>query len=178
VPVHVATIVRPRGLAGEVMADLPSRDPERLSHRDTFLIEDPDRGVRPCRVASSRPQGKRLVLRLEGSSCREDALTLTGRRLFLNESDLPDLPAGRFYTYRLSGLGVRSPDGRSLGTVVGCDATAAHDLLVVRRTDGEEAQVPMIDAFVRRIDLEAGTVVVDAPWGLLEGEAESVDGEP
>ena len=44
----------------------------------------------------------------------------------------------------------------------------AQDLLVVRRTDGEELLIPFVSAIVPTVDLDGGFVVVDPPEGLLE----------
>jgi len=54
-------------------------------------------------------------------------------------------------------------------------ALPAQDVLVVR-TPGGEAWVPMVRALVREVDVAGGRIVIDPPAGLLpegggEGEA-------
>ena len=45
-----------------------------------------------------------------------------------------------------------------------------QDLLVVRRTDGQEGEslVPFVKAIVPEIDVQSGVVVIDPPPGLLD----------
>jgi 16S rRNA processing protein RimM len=56
--------------------------------------------------------------------------------------------------------------GRERGVVAEVLPGAAHDLLEVRRSDGETVLVPAVAALVT-VELEAGRVVVQALPGLL-----------
>ena len=44
----------------------------------------------------------------------------------------------------------------------------AQDLLEIARPDGVRRLVPFVTAIVPTVDIAAGTVVVDAPPGLLD----------
>ncbi len=168
--IHIATIVASRGNRGEVAAICPSGHPERLEGLLAAVLEARDGSRRQVRLRRAWAHRGRLVVHLEGVDSIGEAETLVGSRLYVAEADLPGLPAGGFYTFRAVGARVVDTAGRTLGRVVDTQEGPAQDLLVVERAGGGEALVPLIDAIVKKIDLEAGVVVVDAPEGLLEGE--------
>lgn len=116
----------------------------------------------------------RWILHFPDVDSISQAKALVGRKIFLPEAELPELAADRFYTFDLVGARVLHRDGRELGRVKDSQSGQAHDFLLVERCDGVEALVPMVRAIVLSIDIEAGTIIVDPPAGLLEGEAEVV----
>jgi 16S rRNA processing protein RimM len=170
----VATIVAARGNRGEVAAICPGGPPERMAGVAAVLLEDQAGGIAPRGLVRQWPHRGRWILHFEGVDSIAAAESLVGRRVFLAEEDLPELPPDHHYTFRLAGARVVDGAGRLLGRVRDTQTGPAHDLLVVERPDGSEALVPMIRAIVRRIDEAAGEVEVDAPEGLLEGEPEVV----
>jgi 16S rRNA processing protein RimM len=66
----------------------------------------------------------------------------------------------------LVGLRVELEDGTAWGEIVGVDL-GPQDRLVIHHGDVER-QLPLVDAFVLSVDLEAGRVIVAPPDGLPE----------
>ena len=58
-------------------------------------------------------------------------------------------------------------DGTSLGTVLEVLQTGANDVYVVGRGERRDLLVPALRDVVQGIDLDAGTMTVDLPDGLL-----------
>jgi 16S rRNA processing protein RimM len=83
---------------------------------------------------------------------------------------VPDDPGepDAWYDHQLVGLRVLDPAGAAIGEVVAVEHPPAQDLLVVRRPDGARRLVPFVTAMVPSVDVAGGTVVVDAPPGLLD----------
>lgn len=154
--------------------DCPAGHPERLLGQPSFLVGRDTRKVSRRPVRHAWLHDGRLVLHFEGVHSIETAQDLQGAFLFLEETELPSLPAGSYYTFELVGASLVNGDGRVLGQVIDTESGPQQDRLVVRVRDGRELDVPMSGAIVRHIDLDAGTIQVDAPDGLLEGEAETV----
>jgi ribosomal 30S subunit maturation factor RimM len=73
---------------------------------------------------------------------------------------IPALSAGEYYWTDLVGLSVRLEDGRELGEIENMLATGANDVMVVR---GERDRlIPFVPGrYVKRVDLDARTVIVD-----------------
>jgi 16S rRNA processing protein RimM len=113
--------------------------------------------------------GNRLVLRFEGVEDRGAAEALVGLRLFLEEREIPPLPEGEYYAYDLVGLELVDRAGQRLGRVAALESGGNREYLVVEGEQGGGGLIPLVDVFVRRVDLEAGRIVVDLPEGLLDG---------
>lgn len=66
--------------------------------------------------------------------------------------------------------GWRVEDARAgyVGEVAAVDDRAMQPLLVVRRPDGAEALVPLVDAFVEAVDEDARLIRLTCPDGLLD----------
>ncbi|MFQ5669810.1 MAG: ribosome maturation factor RimM [Acidobacteriota bacterium] len=175
--IQVGTVVATRGNRGEVAVRCPSRHPERLTDLASVLVEFP--GGEPVRrkLVRNWVHRGRLILHFEGVAAIGDAEKLVGSRIYVLESELPELGEGTFYVYRLLGARVMSPTGREYGRVVDAEEGPGQDQLVVERPDGSRALVPMTSAIVRSIDISAGRILVDAPEGLLVGEAEIAGGK-
>ncbi len=108
-----------------------------------------------------REQGRGLVAHLPGIDTRELAETLIGTEIWVERDALPKPRKGEYYWVDLENLAVQTVAGLSLGRVSHVFATGANDVLAVR--DGErERLVPFLtDDVIKRVDLDAGLIVVD-----------------
>ncbi len=119
---------------------------------------------RRLRCTTARRHHERLVVGFEGVSTVEDARLLVGSELFAERDDV-ELGPGEYLDRDLIGLRLLDPDGHELGAIVGVEHFPAQDCLVV---GAGRALVPLVRAFAPTIDLEAGTIVMTLPEGLLE----------
>jgi 16S rRNA processing protein RimM len=165
----VGRVVRPHGLRGEVVVEVLSDAPERFSPGAKLAAGDPDTpaSLRDLQVEASRLHLGRMLLRLAGLADRDAVEPLRGLLLSIPFEDARGLAADEFWPHQLVGLKVVDPDGRERGVVVDVLPGAAHDLLQVRRPDGESVLVPSVAALVT-VELEAGRLVVRPLAGLLE----------
>jgi 16S rRNA processing protein RimM len=173
-PVLVATIVASRGNRGEVAAVCAGGPPERLLRLEEVLLGGGQGGLERVSLRRNWAHKGRWILKFPAVESITQAKALVGRRIFLEEAELPALQEDSFYTFHLVGARVLHRDGRELGTVKDSLTGQAHDFLVVERCDGVEALVPLVRAIVLEVDTRAGKIIVDPPAGLLEGEAEEV----
>ena len=76
---------------------------------------------------------------------------------------LPESGPGQYYWKDLLNLRVLNLESAELGRVHGLLDAGVHDILVIRREDGgRDHLVPFVlDRYIREVDLDAGTVVVD-----------------
>jgi len=124
-----------------------------------WLLED-GTGQRVAVLEAARESGKRLIVKLVGIDDRETAEELTGAVIGVPRSAMPPCAPGEFYWADLEGLAVRNIAGDRLGTVARLIATGANDVLVL---EGKaERMIPFVPGeTVRRVDLDAGEIVVD-----------------
>ena len=116
---------------------------------------------REIRKFEGRPQGRGLVALLPGIDTREAAEALVGTEIWVERDAMPRPAPGEYYWVDLEGLAVQTVEGVALGRVSHLIATGANDVLAVH--DGEkERLVPYLPGdVVKRVDLEAGCIVVD-----------------
>jgi 16S rRNA processing protein RimM len=119
---------------------------------------------------ASRHKGN-LLIRLEGITSVESAEEFIGCEVLISHDDLAALPEDEFYWFQLEGLRVEDNRLGDLGIVIEIFTTPAHDILVVRGQRGE-VLIPVVDAFILKIDEDAKVMFVDLPEGLAP-EADS-----
>ena len=166
----VGRVLRPHGLRGEVVAEVLSDAPERFSPGAKLAAGDPDdqrHALRDLEVVEARPHQGRMLLRIAGLEDRDAVEPLRGLLLSIPLEDARDLAPDEYWSHQLVGLRVVDPEGHERGVVADVLPGAAHDLLAVRRPDGDEVLVPAVAALVT-VELEAGRLVVRPLPGLLE----------
>lgn len=160
-----AAVVGPaHGLRGEVTLDVRTDDPTRLTPGQV-LSTDSQR-FPTLTVETVRPHKGRTLATFEEVLTREDAEALRGATLLVEARDEDDA----WYPHQLEGLLALSPTGERLGTVTGLQPGAAQDLLLVD-TDRGTVMVPFVHALVPEVDVEGGTITVDAPPGLFDDDS-------
>jgi len=112
------------------------------------------------KVLTCREQGQGIVAQLEGINDRDQAMALSGQVILIKETDLPDLPAGKYYWQQLIGLNVVNAQ-KNIGKVVSIFETGANDVLIIKGDDKLEVLVPYIDDVVKSVDLEKSEMLID-----------------
>ncbi|MBA3392030.1 MAG: 16S rRNA processing protein RimM [Deltaproteobacteria bacterium] len=160
---EIGGIARAHGIRGEVVVVTHDPGSQILGHVDTVWIDGA-----PRKILGARGTVRGWLLRLEGVITRNDAEALKGRQIEVERSQL-EVGEGEVILSDLVGCRVQLPDGTPWGTVFAVDAGDLQDRLVIH--DGDiERLLPLVDHFVTKIDLEAGTVTVDPPEGLPESK--------
>tara|TARA_B100000929_G_scaffold279567_1_gene256820 strand:+ start:646 stop:1215 length:570 start_codon:yes stop_codon:yes gene_type:complete len=117
------------------------------------------------RLKQGRKQGQGLVAQLDGVDDRDRAESLAGADILLAKQDLPELDSEEYYWHQLEGLRVVTLEGVSLGRLAYLFETGANDVMVVKggdAPDDRERLLPYLpDDVVKRVDLEAGEMLVD-----------------
>lgn len=150
-------MVKPHGLAGEVVVELWTNRVERLAPGS--LLTGPS-GALEVQAARQLPggsslRGSRWLVRFGGISTPEAAGALRGALLAAAPLEDPD----SLWVDELVGSAVEDPAGSVLGRVVAVESNPASDLLVLEGG----GLVPL--RFV--VDRRADVLVVDVPAGLL-----------
>lgn len=152
---EIGRIGKAHGLRGEVTAVITSDRTERTSPGAVWHLRDG-----PVIVEAIRPFQQRWIAVVAGVRNRESAEALSGQVIRAEAIDDPDA----LWVHDLVGAEVRTPDGRSWGTVATVLSNPADDLLEL--DDG--TLVPC--GFVTDDSGLPGHVVIDPPEGLLGAE--------
>jgi 16S rRNA processing protein RimM len=165
--IKIGRIGRCHGLKGEVRVASRADSPDLFS--GTLLLSDGRNPPVARESAGWRPHQGQILLRFKGVADRTAAEALRGLDILIEADRLPDLAEDEVYLHELVGLAVEDAEtGRPLGTLSRVDILAERELWVITGPDGREILFPVVEEFVRGIDLEAGLVRIAPPPGLLE----------
>ena len=169
--VTLARILRPRGLRGEVAAEILTDFPERLIElREVWLVGErgaPARfAVQKCWLSPSR--GGQAIFHFAGINSIEAAEPLRGFEVQVPLGQRAKLDAGNFYVGDLIGCQVWEQGAQSaLGAVRDVEFPGGVPLLAVMTGEGE-VLVPLAEEFCTRIDVTAKRIDVVLPEGLRD----------
>ena len=165
--VVIARAVRPRGLKGEIVAELLTDFPDRFEDVEELVLVSPNGERKTKRLEDYFFQNDRVVLKLAGYDDVETAKELVGVEFAVPESERVPLPADHYYDWELEGCTVKV-GAESIGTVKSVLKTGGTEILVVAGESGKERLIPLADSIVVEIDAVQKTIVVDPPEGLLD----------
>jgi 16S rRNA processing protein RimM len=156
--IEIGRIAKAHGIRGEVVIATHDPDSTLLEDLETVWVGGVER-----RVVESRGAQRGWLVQLEGVITRNDAEALRGQLVEVDRDAL-ELAEDDVLLADLVGCRVELVDGTPWGTVHAV-TPGMQDLLVIH--DGElERLLPLVDEFVKRIDLDDGVVIVDPPDGL------------
>jgi 16S rRNA processing protein RimM len=169
--VTVARILRPRGLRGELAAEILTDFPERLLKlREVWLADGrsaPRRvQVRRCWLSPSR--GGQAIFHFDGVENVEAAERLRGCEVQIPLEQRAKLNPGNYYVGELIGCEVwEAGAAAAMGAVRDVEFPGGVPLLAVETPEGE-ILVPLAAEFCVRIDVSAKRIDVALPEGLRD----------
>ena len=135
---------KPHGLDGSFFVEQASEDEERFAKGATLRVEG-----QPATVIAAKRSGGRPVIKLDRDVPR-------GAELSIPRSELPATGEHEYYAFELAGLAVEEEGGRELGRVTAVQPGVANDVLEL----DSGIALPLVEACVLDVDLEAGRIVV------------------
>jgi 16S rRNA processing protein RimM len=150
----------------------PDSSKPQSSNSSTTDRAHPLRAPEPIRIESVRFHAGYALVLLEGVESVEAAERYRNCLFGLPADQLPSGDPDSYYYHELEGLRVVTPEGAELGKIERIEENPAHDQLVVRPKEpgAHPFRIPMVQAFVRTVDLEAGQIIVEIPDGLIESQ--------
>jgi 16S rRNA processing protein RimM len=158
--------MRPHGVRGELRLRLFNSDSDLLLELDDVLVRFADGEEQEVSVDGARRANDAILMKLHSVDDRDGADELRGARICGRRADFPALDEGEFYACDVEGARVVVEGGEELGRVTELRSYPTTDVLVVPAKDGGRAwEVPLVEAVVKGVDVEAGTVTL----ATLEG---------
>lgn len=164
----VARAVRPRGLKGELVAEVLTDFPERFAKIDELSGVAPSGARQQLKLENYWFQNDRMVLKFAGYDSVESAKDLVGYEFGLPETERVELAKDEYYDWELEGCSVENKLGSAIGKVREVMRTGGVELLVVENEERSEKLIPMAAAIVVEIDISKKKIVIDPPDGLLD----------
>jgi len=167
--IAVARVVKPRGIRGEVVAELLTDFPERFAGLAELIAVTPAGTRRALALEDSWLHAGRIVLKFAGYDTPESARELVGYELAVPEREAVVLAADEYYDWQLTGCRVVTVEGRELGRVREVLHTGAAPVLIIADAESSrEHLIPLAASICVEIDIAAQLIRVDPPEGLIE----------
>jgi 16S rRNA processing protein RimM len=142
--VRIGRVGKTHGLGGAFVVEEASEDPDRFAAGARLLVDGEE-----AEIVESKRAGGRPVIRLD-RKVRRDAT------LEVERDALPQPPADHYYVADLVGCSVEEEGGTQLGRVAEVQDLPANAVLTL----DTDLLLPLVDAWVREVDLEARRIVV------------------
>ena len=160
-------IVRPHGIHGEIKVLSSATWSDSVLQSGAFLLRLGREKDRWIEAETVRKHGDVYFIKIAGIVSRNEAEALRGGLLLLGKEKLLPLEENSYFIDDLIGLTVLTTEGARVGILEDVFQGGAHDIYVVR--DGEkELLVPAVKAYIKQVDLTAGTMTIEAVEGLLD----------
>ena len=159
-----------QGLKGEVRLRSYTATPADIAAYGPLQDES---GATSIEIERTRVTPKALIVRIKGVSTREAAEALTGTKLYVPRTRLPEHGTDEWYVADLIGLEAVGKDGTVLGSVVAVHNFGASDIVeVAPASGGGNLLVAFTDETVPEVDIENGRLTL-VPPRVLEDEPEN-----
>lgn len=174
--IAIARILRPRGRAGEVIAEVLTDFPERFNDLRRVFIENRGGSPQPAELAEVWWHDGRLILRFVGIDSISKSEGFRGRLVLVPQHQRVAPGEHRYYLSEIVGCTILDRRGSRVGEVVGVEPTGGVDLLRVRRAkeadrrgrENDDLLIPFAQEICCEIDLRSRRIVIEPPEGLLE----------
>jgi 16S rRNA processing protein RimM len=170
--VPLAEITRPHGVKGELRLKLFNKASDILLRQDEVLVRMPGGEEHEVSVDRARRADDAILLKLFSVDDRNRAEEMRGALVCVRRRDFEPPEEGEFYTVDIVGADAMlvADDGiqlEPLGRILDVMSYPTLEALVVRPEDeGGDWEVPLTDAFVRRVDIAARRVEILTLEGL------------
>lgn len=155
----IGLILKPQGIRGEIKVLPLTDDPHRfIGLKQAFLSEE----KKPVRIMGARVGKDAVYLFLEKIYDRTAAESVRGQFIYIDREHAVKLPEGRYFIADLIGCEAVDLNGNRLGILIEVLQPGANDVYIVQRPDGSELLIPVVDAFIKDIDIKSRKITVDA----------------
>ena len=165
--ITIAKLVKPRGLRGEIVADILTDFLERFDNLKRVAIVHPNGDTTEIEIEKFWFQKNRIVLKFAGFDSIEAAETLRGSEICVTEAEAVELEDDEFFDWELIDCAVETVEGTRIGTVREVMRTGGTEILVVAGKS-KEYLIPFAETICTEVDIEKKLIRVDAPEGLLD----------
>lgn len=166
--IEVGVLTRPHGIRGEIRINYYAESLDLLLYGKVYL-QAGNREPRRVEVESVRLHGGMPLVRFAEAPDRTSVEVLRGQTLLVEETSLPEPDEDEVYLHEMLGLDVLlDTDGSRLGTLDHVLFHGEQEIWSIVTPEGREVLLPAVPEFVTSIDLDAGSIRIVPPEGLLE----------
>ncbi len=162
---ELGIIQKTKGLNGELVLLLDVDAPDDYQKLSSILIEIKAQLI-PYFITEIYIQGDKAFIHLEDIDHVDKAKPFVGAKVYLPLSQLPVLEEGEFYLHDLIGFQLIDEQKGELGLIE--NVYEGHQDIIIFTYQAKEVMLPMVDAFIKKIDNSQNTMHIQLPEGLLD----------
>ena len=162
---RVGVITSPHGVHGEVNVFPTTDDPKRFLDLKKIYL-DTKKELIECEIKSVKFFKNMVILSFTGMDDRNAIEKFRQCDLLIDREDAMELGEDEYFICDLIGLDIIDEDDKKIGVLKDVMTSAANDVYVVEKTDGEELLIPAIRDCILDTSLEEGYIRVHLLPGL------------
>jgi 16S rRNA processing protein RimM len=163
---NMGKIVNTHGVRGEVKVYPYSDDLEKFEDFEYFYIEG--EGKKKYEIESTRVHKNMVLVKFKGYEDINKVLNFLNKNVYMERKDVEDDSEGH-YIVDLIGCEIFDDQGAFVGHLKDVLQTSAQDLYEIKKaSDGKMFYLPVVDAFVKNIDIKNKKIIVHLIEGIME----------
>lgn len=161
--IKIGQIVNAAALKGEVKVYNYSDYKERFEELNYVYVEE-----EKTKIEKVRYMKEMVILKLQGVGDRNAAEAMKGKDLYIDESQLRDLPEDTYYIKDMIGIEVRNENDEIIGRLKNVLQNTAQDLYEVELENKKTTLIPAVEEFVLDINIKENFMKVKLIEGILD----------
>lgn len=163
---NMGKIVNTHGVRGEVKVYPYSDDLEKFEDFEYFYIEG--EGKKKYEIESTRVHKNMVLVKFKGYEDINKVLNLLNKNVYMERKDVEDDSEGH-YIVDLVGCEIFDDQGEFIGHLKDVLQTSAQDLYEIKKvSDGKLFYLPVVDEFVKNIDIKNKKIIIHLIEGIIE----------
>lgn len=163
---NMGKIVNTHGVKGEIKIYPYTDDLDKFEFFDYLYIEG--FGKAKYLIESSRVHKNMVLLKFKGYDDINKITELLNKNVYIERKDSPDDGEGH-YVVDLIGCEILDENGDLLGHLKDVLQNTAQDLYEIKKvSDGKIFYIPVVDEFVKQIDIKQKKITVHLIEGMME----------
>ena len=163
--VHIGSFGRPLGLKGEVKIIVNTFEFNTIKSMSSYLINE--RGL-ILNFQYLKIRKDKLIGKFQECNSRNCVEKLTGKKIFIDKSNLPKIKKNQFYVIDLINSKVKTINNELLGNIINIDNFGAGDLINIKKTNNKSFYIPMNEENIVKVDIKKKLVIVNPIKGILD----------
>ena len=150
---RVGVISSSHGVRGEAKIFPTTDDVQRFKKLKTCIL-DTGRECKELHIESVKFFKQMVILKFKEITSIDELMPYKGKDLLVTRDQAVKLEENEYFICDLIGLRVVTDEGEDFGVLTDVIQTGANDVYEVKRPDGKEVLLPVIDECILDVDLE------------------------
>jgi len=172
---QIGKIKSAHGLKGEVYVLIYSKDSSWLDKVGAFYVASdttPESEKVKLGIKSFRPHKEGVLIFFDNIENRNQSEAIVGKQVWVEQSAFVSENNEPIYLLEIEDFIVSDLKLGAIGRIKGFSSNNGQDLLLVETTNAQKKseafEIPFVDAFVIKMDMQKQILYTDLPEGLLE----------